>query len=265
MLQSWLIVVAIRYYVRHDFFAKASPWWTSRASTASCRAGARQLAQLTIWAIVFRCMGEFEALGVAVYHSAVNFTSLGYGDIVMSERRRLLGPLEAVNGVLMIGVSTAALMAAFQDAIKTDSQDRRTRQTVRSTSAAKPKVTSSGPWDNPALAKLREWDPVWVEQCLEMSEAPWTSGVLPRKDVELISIAVNAACTNLSAERNSPPHSRRARSRCDPRRDPDDPQDRVPAIDPHCSLGAPILLEEAKAAGVKPAPKERRRRRSATR
>ncbi len=33
-----------------------------------------------------------------------------------------------------------------------------------------------------------------------MSRDPWTSGVLSRKDVELISIAVNAACTNLSAE-----------------------------------------------------------------
>ena len=61
-------------------------------------------------------LGEFDALEVAVYHSAVNFASLGYGDIVMSERWRLLGPLEAVNGVLMIGVSTAVLMTTLQDA-----------------------------------------------------------------------------------------------------------------------------------------------------
>ena len=59
---------------------------------------------------------------------------------------------------------------------------------------------STGPWDNPALSKFREWEPVWVDQCLEMSADPWTSGILPRKDIELISIAVNAACTNLSAE-----------------------------------------------------------------
>jgi hypothetical protein len=60
--------------------------------------------------------------------------------------------------------------------------------------------SSTGPWDNPALVKFREWEPSWVDQCLKMSQDPWTSGVLPRKDVELISIAVNAACTNLSAE-----------------------------------------------------------------
>jgi hypothetical protein len=48
----------------------------------------------------------------------VNFATLGYGDIVMSAKHKLLGPLESVNGVLMIGVSTAALMAAFQDAMR---------------------------------------------------------------------------------------------------------------------------------------------------
>ncbi len=58
----------------------------------------------------------------------------------------------------------------------------------------------TGPWDNSALATFREWESSWVDECLKMSADPWTSGVLPRKDVELISIAVNAACTNLSAE-----------------------------------------------------------------
>ena len=62
------------------------------------------------------------------------------------------------------------------------------------------KVEAAGPWDHSALAKFREWEPSWVDRCLEMSADPWISGVLPRKDVELISIAVNAACTNLSAE-----------------------------------------------------------------
>ena len=67
---------------------------------------------------MFQFLGEFETFAEAYYHSAVNFATLGYGDIVMTERHRLLGPLESVNGVLMIGVSTAALMSAFQDAIK---------------------------------------------------------------------------------------------------------------------------------------------------
>ena len=118
MLQSVLIVVALRYYARHDVMgSNPTAWSTLRVLNAVMTLlVVGNLAQLTIWAIVFRMLGEFEALDVAVYHSAVNFASLGYGDIVMSERFRLLGPLEAVNGVLMIGVSTAALMTTLQDA-----------------------------------------------------------------------------------------------------------------------------------------------------
>ena len=48
----------------------------------------------------------------------MNFATLGYGDIVMSPEHQLLGPLEAINGVLMIGVSSAALMSAFQDSLR---------------------------------------------------------------------------------------------------------------------------------------------------
>jgi hypothetical protein len=58
-------------------------------------------------------LGEFTDMETAFYHSVVNFTSLGYGDIVMSPRWRLLGGLEAANGVLMFGVTTGSLMAVM--------------------------------------------------------------------------------------------------------------------------------------------------------
>jgi hypothetical protein len=41
----------------------------------------------------------------------VNFSTLGYGDIVMSARWRLLGPLEAMNGIVMFSLSTALMFA----------------------------------------------------------------------------------------------------------------------------------------------------------
>ena len=53
-----------------------------------------------LWGGLFLWLGEFDQPYDAIYHSAVNFSSLGYGDIVMTRERRLLGPLEAVNGVL---------------------------------------------------------------------------------------------------------------------------------------------------------------------
>ena len=74
--------------------------------------------QIVIWATLFIFLGEFSELYEAVYHSAVNFTSLGYGDVVMSARWKLMGPLEAANGVLMFGMTAAALMAILQQLIK---------------------------------------------------------------------------------------------------------------------------------------------------
>jgi hypothetical protein len=72
---------------------------------------AGHLVQIAVWATVFLVIGEFPAFADAFYHSAVNYTTLGYGDIVMSSRSRLLGPLEAVSGTLAFGWSTAIIVA----------------------------------------------------------------------------------------------------------------------------------------------------------
>jgi hypothetical protein len=76
------------------------------------------LVQISLWGALFVYLGEFDELYQAIYHSAVNFTSLGYGDVVMGAKWKLLGPLEAMNGVLMLGMSAAALMAILQEVIK---------------------------------------------------------------------------------------------------------------------------------------------------
>jgi hypothetical protein len=62
---------------------------------------------------VFVICGEFRDLGTAFYHSAVNYTSLGYGDVLMSASWRLLGPLETANGTLLFGISTAMIFAVM--------------------------------------------------------------------------------------------------------------------------------------------------------
>jgi voltage-gated potassium channel Kch len=67
--------------------------------------------QFATWALVFTWLGEFTDFATAFYHSTVNFTSLGYGDIVMSEKWRLLGALEAGNGVLMFGLSASTILS----------------------------------------------------------------------------------------------------------------------------------------------------------
>ena len=74
---------------------------------------AGHLFQVAIWAMLFMFLGEFSDFQTAYYHSTVNFASLGYGDIVMSENWRLLGALEASNGVLMFGLSAGTMLAVM--------------------------------------------------------------------------------------------------------------------------------------------------------
>jgi hypothetical protein len=116
LLQALLISAAISYYKQREHRLNEGSYWnTSGVITGVMMLlTVGNLARIALWALLFRLLGEFEEYGDAVYHSAVNFATLGYGDIVMSVRHRLLGPLEAVNGALMIGASTATLMVAFQ-------------------------------------------------------------------------------------------------------------------------------------------------------
>jgi hypothetical protein len=76
---------------------------------------AGNLVQITLWAWLFLARGEFADLATAFCHSVVNFTTLGYGDLVMSENGRLLGALEAANGVLMFGLTTGFLFAVLNE------------------------------------------------------------------------------------------------------------------------------------------------------
>ena len=71
------------------------------------------LVQIWIWACLFVYLDEFSDFVTAFYHSTVNFASLGYGDIVMSEEWRLLGALEATNGVLMFGLSSGTIISVM--------------------------------------------------------------------------------------------------------------------------------------------------------
>jgi len=69
------------------------------------------LVNIALWAVLFWLCGEFARFEAAYYHSAVNYSSLGYGDIVMSTQWRLLGPLETIDGMVMFGISTALIFA----------------------------------------------------------------------------------------------------------------------------------------------------------
>lgn len=114
---------------------------------------------------------------------------------------------------------------------------------------------ATGPWDA-ALDTLREWDPQWAEVCVKMTTNPWSSRVLPRKFVELIGVGLNAACTNLNPD-GTRRHIRAALAAGATRAEILFVLKCASVMSIHsCSLGAPILLEEAKAANVQSAPRK---------
>ena len=99
-----LVSLEDRHLIKYTIF---SSWTLLTAVLLLLLAG--NLFQATLWAWMFYAFGEFNDFGVSFYHSLVNFTTLGYGDLVLSEERRVLGALEAANGVLMLGLTTSVL------------------------------------------------------------------------------------------------------------------------------------------------------------
>ena len=79
---------------------------------------AAHLFQIGLWAAAYLVIGEFSTFDSAFYYSAQNYTALGYGDVLLSARWRLLGPLESINGLLLFGLSTAIMFAVMSRLIK---------------------------------------------------------------------------------------------------------------------------------------------------
>ena len=103
---------------RHDFI-----WPSNTANVLSLLLIAllllvAHLANILLWATLFFLFHEFSHFEDAFYHSAVNYSSLGYGDLVMSPRWRLLGPLETIDGMVMFGISTALIFAVLSRMIE---------------------------------------------------------------------------------------------------------------------------------------------------
>jgi voltage-gated potassium channel Kch len=78
--------------------------------------------QSLLWAFCYYVIPEtasqFSSFAEAVYFSMVTFTTLGYGDISLSSNWRLLSGLEAINGIMLIGWSTAMMFSLIQNIYK---------------------------------------------------------------------------------------------------------------------------------------------------
>lgn len=91
--------------------------------------------EIIAWAYAYLMLlpsGELASFEEAVYFSFVTFTTLGYGDITLTENWRLLSGIEALNGIMLVGWTTAMLFTVVQrtwqgmaqrDRVKPDTAD----------------------------------------------------------------------------------------------------------------------------------------------
>jgi voltage-gated potassium channel len=79
------------------------------------------LLQILLWAAFYRlqCFRSWES---CLYFSAASYSTVGYGDVVLPRVWRLLGPVEAIMGVLMCGISVSALFAIATRLIGNEAQ-----------------------------------------------------------------------------------------------------------------------------------------------
>jgi hypothetical protein len=120
MIQALASVAAIRYFARTARQPLgAKPWWAVFAhfSVLMILLMLGNIIQVMFWAFLYMSQDAFVDLETAMYFSGVTFTSLGYGDVVLRGPVRLLAPLQAANGLMMFGITTAVFIAAVQQAI----------------------------------------------------------------------------------------------------------------------------------------------------
>jgi len=133
-IQVMAVVLLIRYFVRKlatGGFGNSVRADTRTISIVLLVLFAGHIAQFATWAALFVALGEFSDFDTAFYHSTVNFAALGYGDIVMSEKWRLLGALEAANGVLMFGLTAGTILSVMNRLFSRHAEDDRWKPSNR--------------------------------------------------------------------------------------------------------------------------------------
>ena len=85
-------------------------------ASAACALAVKHTLDIVFWASAFWMFAgpQFSKFEDAVYFSSVTYTTLGYGDIVIAGRWRMLCSFEATSGLILFGLSTALLFVIVQ-------------------------------------------------------------------------------------------------------------------------------------------------------
>lgn len=96
-----------------------APWWTRalgalQATPVVVALFVLHAIQIMLYAALYLAVGALETWEEALYFSSSTFTTVGFGDVVLDEQWRLLAAIESANGFLLIGWSTAFLVAILE-------------------------------------------------------------------------------------------------------------------------------------------------------
>ena len=80
---------------------------------------AAHIAEVVVWSLAYAIVGIAPPCTDLIYFAFVNYTTLGYGDVTPLQRWQLLGPMTAMNGVLLFGWSTAVIFEVLRKTITT--------------------------------------------------------------------------------------------------------------------------------------------------
>ena len=113
---TWLLRVLRDRYVDAEGFVRAGRHLQALIATVLALLLLHTL-EIIVWAYAYLTLlpsGELASFEESVYFSFVTFTTLGYGDITLTENWRLLSGIEALNGIMLVGWTTAMLFAVVQ-------------------------------------------------------------------------------------------------------------------------------------------------------
>jgi hypothetical protein len=80
---------------------------------------AAHFAEVLVWSLTYAIVSAAPTGTDLIYFAFVNYTTLGYGDVIPVERWHLLGPMTAMNGVLLFGWSTAVIFEVLRNVLMT--------------------------------------------------------------------------------------------------------------------------------------------------
>ncbi|MFL6255975.1 MAG: ion channel [Pyrinomonadaceae bacterium] len=128
------VVVAVCVVIHTAGLVSAAEWLIDRRERFEQRSGMTlfslylilvfsvvivlHLTETAVWAAVYQWWGLFPDYETSLYFSLGSYTTIGYGDVVLPQRWRLLGAVEGVSGVLLCGLSTAFIFVVLNALIQ---------------------------------------------------------------------------------------------------------------------------------------------------